>query len=111
MTLAPLFGAIVTAKVVTRAPSTYNRALVPSYVATRSWASPGSILGPSVPACQPDPLPMYSLMRPLGPVFSHQPVMPEPIVDQTVRLSGDTDAFTSTSTEKDVGVHARSAGT
>src|SRR5919201_3858985 len=111
MTLTPLFGAIVTAKVVTRDPSRYNEAFVPSYVATRSCASPGSILGPSVPNTQPEPFPTYSLIRPLGLVFSHQPVKSEPSVDQTVLLSGETDDLTSTSIEKALGVHAASAGT
>lgn len=54
---------------------------------------------------------MNILTAPLGPVFSHQPVKPGPIVDQIVRLSGVELGLTSTSIENWDGVQLLSAGT
>jgi hypothetical protein len=48
---------------------------------------------------------------PLGPVFSHQPVNPGPIVDQMVRFTGNADGCTRISIESGELVQAVSGGT
>src|SRR5438093_10259116 len=75
------------------------------------YVVPALRTGPAGPNCQPEPFPMNSRISPLGPVFSHHPAKPGPMVDQIVLLTGSTDGRTTTSSENWNGVHAGSAGT